>query len=582
MKYKKKTTEQVMEKMYNSYLATLLYDRKIIKPDKNDLINFLYPTKDMLLSPYLLDNIELGADLLLDYLSKDKNILFIVDADLDGFTSSAELWLYIKQQFPNARLQYYLHEGKQHGLEDCWEYILQQNVDLVICPDSSSNDYEYHERIAKQGKKILVLDHHIAEKYSENAIVINNQLSKRYDNKELTGASVVYKFLCVLDEKLGINNADYFLDLASVGAIGDMADVTPLENRYINSVGLKNINNPCLKELIMKQSYSIGSTTEVTPTDVSFYIAPLVNALIRGGSMNEKTILFESFIDGYRKVESTKRGTKGTFESLAEQNARNCVNARARQNREKEKGLEQLKIQIFNEEKDNNKILIADASEIDVSTTLTGLIAMNLAAEYKKPTMLGRLGTDNRFRGSCRGLNESELKDFRQFLLDSNLMEFAEGHPNSFGFEIKKTNIPKLINYANEKLKNVDFNEGYYEVDYILSANSLSIAPIINDLSDFKYLWGKGNTECLMAIENIPVRNYEIIGKNKDTLKFTFNNITYIKFRANEIIDKISQISEPLIINLVGRPNVNEWGGTIKPQIIIEDLEYEPIDDTTF
>lgn len=582
MKYIKRTSDLVNHKMYNSYLASLLYDRQIISQDRQDLLDFLNPKKDMLISPYLLDNIEDGAKLLIDFLQQNKKILFVVDSDLDGFTSSAELWNYIIWHFPDAQLQYYLHDGKQHGLEDCYEYILTQNVDLVICPDSSSNDYEYHKILSEHNISILVLDHHLAPEYSSYAIVINNQLSKNYTNKELTGASVVYKFLCVLDDKLGVNDADYFLDLASMGSIGDMSDITSLENRYINCVGLSHINNPCLKELVMKQSYSIGSTTDITPTDVSFYITPLVNALIRVGNAKEKEILFESFINGNKMVESTKRGAKGTFESLAEQNARNCINARARQNREKEKGLEQLKIQIFNEEKDSNKILIADASDIDINNTLTGLVAMNLAAEYKKPTMLGRLGTDNKFRGSCRGINESELKDFRQFLLDSNLMEFAEGHANSFGFEIKNNNIPKLINYANTKLATVNFNEGFYEVDYILSANSPIIAPIITEMGDFKTLWGKGNPECVMAIENIPVNNYEIIGKNKDTLKFSFNNITYIKFKAQELIDKILMISDPLIMNVVGRPNVNEWNGISKPQILIDDIDYQIIDDTTF
>lgn len=582
MKYIKRTSDLVNHKMYNSYLASLLYDRQIISQDRQDLLDFLNPKKDMLISPYLLDNIEDGAKLLIDFLQQNKKILFVVDSDLDGFTSSAELWNYIILHFPNAQLQYYLHDGKQHGLEDCYDYILQQNVDLVICPDSSSNDYEYHKILSDNNISVLVLDHHLAPEYSSHAIVINNQLSKNYTNKELTGASVVYKFLCVLDDKLGVNDADYFLDLASMGSIGDMSDITSLENRYINCVGLSHINNPCLKELVMKQSYSIGSTTDITPTDVSFYITPLVNALIRVGNAKEKEILFESFINGNKMVESTKRGAKGTFESLAEQNARNCINARARQNREKEKGLEQLKIQIFNEEKDSNKILIADASDIDINNTLTGLVAMNLAAEYKKPTMLGRLGTDNKFRGSCRGINESELKDFRQFLLDSNLMEFAEGHANSFGFEIKNNNIPKLINYANTKLATVNFNEGFYEVDYVLSANSTLIAPIITEMSDFKALWGKGNPECVMAIENIPVNNYEIIGKNKDTLKFSFNNITYIKFKAQDLIDKILMISEPFIVNVVGRPNVNEWNGISKPQILIDDIDYQIVDDTTF
>ena len=78
------------------------------------------------------------------------------------------------------------------------------------------------------------------------------------------------------------------------------------------------------------------------------------------------------------------------------------------------------------------------------------------------------------------------------------------------------------------------------------------------------------------------MNNYEIIGKKKDTLKFRFNNITYIKFKAQDLIDKILMISEPFIVNVVGRPNVNEWNGISKPQILIDDIDYQIVDDTTF
>ena len=154
MKYIKRTSDLVNHKMHNSYLASLLYDRQIISQDRQDLLDFLNPKKDMLISPYLLDNIEDGAKLLIDFLQQNKKILFVVDSDLDGFTSSAELWNYIIWHFPDAQLQYYLHDGKQHGLEDCYEYILTQNVDLVICPDSSSNDYEYHKILSEHNISI--------------------------------------------------------------------------------------------------------------------------------------------------------------------------------------------------------------------------------------------------------------------------------------------------------------------------------------------------------------------------------------------------------------------------------------------
>ena len=40
-----------------------------------------------------------------------------------------------------------------------------------------SNDYDFHKKIKKAGRQIIILDHHEAEHVSKDAIVINNQLS---------------------------------------------------------------------------------------------------------------------------------------------------------------------------------------------------------------------------------------------------------------------------------------------------------------------------------------------------------------------------------------------------------------------
>lgn len=67
---------------------------------------------------------------------------FIIDSDCDGFTSSAVLMNYIYRINPEYvvhNVKYLLHEGKQHGIE---LKKIPTNINLLVCADSASNDYE--------------------------------------------------------------------------------------------------------------------------------------------------------------------------------------------------------------------------------------------------------------------------------------------------------------------------------------------------------------------------------------------------------------------------------------------------------
>ena len=76
-------------------LIAILSDRGVKEIDK-----FLNPSFECELNPYDLDNIEAGAEMLLNHLRNNDSILIVIDQDCDGFTSSAILWLYIKAIFP--------------------------------------------------------------------------------------------------------------------------------------------------------------------------------------------------------------------------------------------------------------------------------------------------------------------------------------------------------------------------------------------------------------------------------------------------------------------------------------------------
>ena len=594
MKYIQKTTKTIKE----NFLNELLIDRQLIPANDEDYqARYFSPKKDNLEDFALLDNIMAGAECLEKHIKNKSRIYLVVDSDIDGFTSSAILYNYLMENFEDINIEYHIPDGKEHGLDTIMPLLEhEQKYDLIILPDSSSNDYECHKKLNEMGYEILILDHHEAEKYSENAIVINNQLSKNYPNKSLSGVGVVYKFLQLLDERNGFNSADSFLDMVAVGECGDMMDLNTLENRFISDYGFSHLKNEGLRQLIKLQGYSIFGVkleeitdsfldnASITPINAAFYIAPLVNALIRVGSSKEKELLFQSFIKGKDIVPSTKRGHKGETETIAEQSARNCYNARNRQNKEKEKALELLDIQISNDCLDDNKILILNADDIDVSNTLTGLCAMGVAAKYKKPVLLGRVNKEGYLKGSMRGRGESELKDFRSFLLSSGYMDYVEGHNNAAGFAIKESDVSKLYDYANKELANINFNEGFYEADFIVNGNCSYLNEMIFDLWKGKNIYGQNCPEPIIITQNLTIRpdNIKIIGAYKDTVKITFNNTTFMKFKAKELIEQLQNYPGGFIATIVGRPSVNSWNGIETPQILIEDIEINKIDNNTF
>ena len=200
-----------------STIQQILYNRGIAE---QDILHYINLSDKDINSPLLLreQNLKNGLKLLLNTISNNKNAMIIVDCDCDGYTAAALLINYLYKLFPawvNNHLNWIMHDGKQHGLSDCINQI-SNYYSLVICPDSSSNDYDYHHDLFKKGIGVLVLDHHLADYISKYAVIINNQLSD-YPNKELSGVGVVWQFCRYIDSILNINYADDFLDLVALG-----------------------------------------------------------------------------------------------------------------------------------------------------------------------------------------------------------------------------------------------------------------------------------------------------------------------------------------------------------------------------
>lgn len=563
-------------------LRDILLDRGV-----TDLDNFLHPTKKCELNPYDLENIKLAATVLLNHLRMNSKILMVIDADCDGFTSSSILWLYIKHIYPQADLSFTVHEHKQHGLGDKIDWIENQDFRLVIVPDAGSFDVKEHKRLYDRGIGCICLDHHTIPKDDDGndilpdpkyAIVVNNQLSPNYTNKTLCGAGVVYKFCEVLDNELGIQQAENYLDLTALGEIADVMDRTDAETNYIMIHGLENVNNKGFKTLLNAQSYSLKSHGEppytgLNPIDIAWYIAPLINALTRVGSIEEKENMFYCFVEPDRIVQSTKRGAKsGDTETAAEQTARVGKNAKARQDKIKEKAIDLIDFKIQKNELDRNNIILVEIDDGDnIPQEVTGLVAMSVVNKYHKPCMIGRRNDKNEIQGSIRSdANFIGLPSFKKFLEDSGLTTYVAGHDAAAGWGLAVSRIQSLMDYANTHLSAADF-ENVYLVDYILDARQNNY-ELLYTLAEHPEYFGNHIDEIRVVVENISLENIQVMGPNKDCLKIIYNGMDYVKFRNTDFIEDIMS-NRMKKLTVYGKLNLNEYMGRVNVQMIIEDYE---------
>ena len=516
-----------------------------------------------------------GAKLLMKHISANNKIFVPIDSDCDGFTSAALFINYLNRLFPHwaqTNIIYKAHQGKEHGII---ESAVPADVKLVVAIDSSSNDYEVHENLSKKGIEVLVLDHHEADKISEYACVINNQLCD-YPNKFLSGVGIAYQFCRYLDSLLGTNHAEHYEDLVALGLTADMMDLREFETMYLIKKGLMKINNPYFSEMV-KRNY-VKFENGVTPFTVAFYVAPFINAINRTGSYQDKILLFESLLDfkAYQMIPSTKKGCKGQFETLVEQAGRTSINVKNAQKRNRDAGRDIIEKIIKDKNLLDNKILIIPIPEGLVDKNLSGLIANELASEYQRPVLILREVVNEgvkSWEGSARSYG---INNFKDLLAESGLVMYAQGHQGAFGVGILDILLNSFISWTNEALKDISFDVKY-NVDFIYDAKLINGTDIL-ELAEYADIWGQNIDEPLVVIKNIKLNkdNLRFIGNGK-TLRIDLpkDKISLIKFNIDEDEKELLTPNENgvLEIEVVGTCQKNVWMGYTSPQIAIKDYD---------
>ena len=265
-----------------------------------------------------------------------------------------------------------------------------------------------------------------------------------------------------------------------------MMDYRSIETRAIVSLGLNNIKNPFFYYMCEKNKFSIDKMGGINYMSIAFYVTPFINAIVRSGTMEEKDLIFKSFLQMYafEKIESGKRGHKGELVPRVEEAVRVATNVKARQTKLQDASMVLLEERIREQSLLENAIIVLTCEPGEVEKNIAGLVANKIQAKYQHPTLVltkSQTVEDKEpfYRGSARNYSMSENQEMRQLCLNTGLVEYAQGHEGAFGFSIAESKIDEFIEKTNELYANVP-KEPVYWVDFIWLKNQVDPGTILD------------------------------------------------------------------------------------------------------
>lgn len=373
--------------------------------------------------------------------------------------------------------------------------------------------------------------------------------------REICGAVVAWKFMWCLYRKFGkedeFNNSD-FLEVASLGTVCDVMELQH-DNRAIVKEGLKKMQNTSNIGLQALLEVLGLKDKALTSYDYGFKIGPCINAEGRLDTANEA---FDLLVEtDYQKA----------LEKAAQMRDLNVE----RQELTKQ-GMEAA-FKIIDAEMQNDKVLVVYLPEVHES--IAGIIAGKVRERYCKPAFILTKGDGDFLKGSGRSIDAYSM--YNKMVEVKDLMLGFGGHPLAAGLSLKEENLEEFRKQLNARsgLTDADFISKVM-IDVILPIDFLT-QNFIEQL-DILEPFGKGNEKPVFAQSNVKATRAEIIGKNKNVLKITFNSrncksgVCFHDIETKEQL--LNQNGKLYDFKMLYYPTLNEWNGVTSIQANVQDI----------
>ncbi len=527
--------------------------------DETELEQFL-SDEVMLCDPRELIDIEKAAEIVNEAISTGTKIAVFGDYDCDGVTASAIMYDYLVSRGSDVIV--YIPERVTEGYGMNKEAIAQlhsQGIGLIITVDNGIACNEEIEYAASLGIKTVVTDHHLPTDTLPNAAAVVDPHRRGCPSsfKEICGAEVAFKLICVMDDKEPDQLLPRYADLLAIATIGDIMPLTH-ENRSIVKEGIKQIKNNCRTGISALINVAGLDRAKINSGNVSFGIVPRINAAGR----------MDSAMKAFRLLTTTS-----IKEALDLANELDSLNSSRQQIERKilSEACEKIEAQSLQ----YNRVIVVCGE--DWHPGVVGIVASRIVEKYGKVAIVLTREGELAF-GSGRSIAPFSLYDALNGC--SSLLEKFGGHALAAGLTIEVGNIDAFRKAINEYAVTLEAAAPTLNIDLKLNPAGLSIdmADSIGALEPF----GLGNPSPVFALMGVTLSKITPIGDSKHLrLLFTKNEAVFqallFGVRPEQFCFEIGDVLD-LAVSL----STNEYNSNITLSIQIKALRMSGIDYDAF
>lgn len=535
-----------------------------------EIERYLNGTLEDLHEPHLLKDADLLVDILLKKIDKHAPIRIIGDYDIDGVMSSYILVKALRRAGAEASVRIPDRIADGYGLN---EHLITQardeGMDTILTCDNGIAALDEIALAKSLGMTVLVTDHHeipfteengvkIEKKSLADAIVNPHQAACTYPNKNLCGAAVAWKVVCILFERLHIakEEAESFLEHVAFATVGDIMSLTG-ENRILVKEGLKRIHhtqNIGLRALIAQCGLE---PAQIEAYHFGYVLGPCINASGR--------------------LDTAKRALELLLSDSMEEAvvaANELVSLNAERKELTLEGVELAKRLYEEEGYEKDAVLVMYLPEVHES--IAGIIAGRIRETYYKPTFILTKGAEG-VKGSGRSTEAYSM--YEELCRCEHLLTKFGGHPMAAGLSLTEENVTLLRQQLNancslsqeQQIPKIRIDVPM-PVDYV----SMDLIRELHILEPF----GKDNEQPVFADKHLHIERMWLVGKNQNVLRLilrtqkqsrinaiyfgdieTWEQFVNERFGNEQLKAAYAGRENCIEISVVYRPRINEFHG---------------------
>lgn len=552
-----------IKKDNESFETALLNTREISKDE-------LCLSVEMMHDPLLINDIDIASYEIIKARRERKKTLVFGDYDVDGTMATYELTDFLRSIGMNC--DYYIPDRLKEGYgmsNTGIDYIIDNNYELVITVDTGITAIDQINRLNDAGITTIVTDHHECKKDLPKAAAVIDckRPDSNYPFSEICGATVALKLIQVLCLELSLPDSRWqkYIEYATLATV---ADVMPLidENRILVTAGLemiKNTNSLAILNLL-RVSEKLQNVEVLSSYDIGFYLAPLINAASRVGTV--KVVMDLLFTNSEEDAVNLSEQLKAFNQKRKE-----------------------IEAQILNEaiKKLINEYDFKSPSPIVVygdnwHRGVIGIVASRLVTLFNKPVIILTNDDGHAYHGSCRTFKDINMIKILDYAADT-ILKYG-GHEGAAGLTVELNQIEKF----SKKIAEYGYRNFTEEMLFPVSNVDMQITTKDITLENAKFLrrlapYGQGNEEPIFCTRKMKVNTIKKIGQKagsinahlKITLSPLDNKLLTIDGIGFYMSDYVDIIKPGDIVDVSYLMAINVWNNKETVQIMIKDIHFD-------